>query len=44
MYCQLPELVEQFKVVAARSGVIVYEAKDAEDANNYVLAHAGKIM
>jgi L-lactate utilization protein LutB len=32
-----PELVEQFKAEANRVGTVVYEAKSAEDANNYVL-------
>lgn len=32
----LPELVELFKTVASRAGAVVYEAKDAEDANKYV--------
>jgi len=39
---QLPELVTQFKTMAARSGTIIYEAKDANDANEYVLAVARK--
>ncbi|UCH51433.1 MAG: LUD domain-containing protein [Chloroflexota bacterium] len=33
----LPQLVEQFKSKATEAGAIVYEAEDAEDANNYVL-------
>ena len=33
----LPRLVEQFKTAATRNGSVVYEAKDAGDANNYVL-------
>ena len=33
----LPQLVEQFKAKAAKAGAVVYEAEDAEDANNYVL-------
>jgi len=33
----LPELLKQFKEEAARAGTVVYEAKDAVDANNYVL-------
>ena len=33
----LPQLVEQFKTEAAETGAVVYEARDAEDANNYVL-------
>jgi len=33
----LPRLVEQFKTEATRAGSVVYEAKDAADANNYVL-------
>lgn len=33
----LPQLVEQFKTEAAGTGAVVYEAKDAEDANNHVL-------
>jgi iron-sulfur cluster protein len=39
---QLPDLVKQFKESAARTGSIVYEARDAEDANEYVLALAKK--
>jgi iron-sulfur cluster protein len=39
---QLPELVAQFKASATRNGTIVYEAKDAEDANRYVLVLAQK--
>lgn len=31
------ELVEQFKAEATRTGAVVYEAKDAEDAKDYVL-------
>lgn len=31
------ELVEQFKTEAARAGALVYEAKDAVDASDYVL-------
>ena len=31
------ELVEQFKTEATGAGAVVYEAKDADDANNYVL-------
>jgi len=31
------ELVERFKTEAARSGAVVYEAKDAKDAGDYVL-------
>ena len=31
------ELIEQFKAEAIRTGAVVYEAKDAEDASNYVL-------
>jgi L-lactate dehydrogenase complex protein LldF len=31
------ELVEQFKTEAANAGALVYEAKDAADANDYVL-------
>ncbi len=31
------ELIEQFKAEATRAGAIVYEAKDADDANDYVL-------
>ena len=38
----LPQLVEQFKNEAAEAGAMVYEAKDAEDANNYVLKLAEK--
>jgi len=38
----LPQLVEQFKAEAAKAGAVVYEAKDAEDANNYVLKLAQK--
>jgi len=34
---QLPELVEQFETAATRAGAIVYQARDAEDANRYVL-------
>jgi iron-sulfur cluster protein len=33
----LPELVEQFKSQAVKAGAMVYEAEDAEDANDYVL-------
>ena len=33
----LPQLVEQFKTEASRAGAVVYEAKNAEDANNYLL-------
>ena len=33
----LPQLVEQFKKEATGAGAVVYEAKDAEDADNYVL-------
>ena len=33
---ELPELVKQFKAAAARAGTVVYEAKDAADANRYV--------
>jgi len=33
----LPQLVEQFKAEAIKAGAVVYEAKDAEDANSYVL-------
>jgi len=33
----LPQLVEQFKTEATKAGAVVYEAKDAEDANSYVL-------
>jgi len=33
----LPQLVEQFKAEATKAGAMVYEAKDAEDANSYVL-------
>jgi len=33
----LPQLVKQFKAAATASGAVVYEAKDAEDANAYVL-------
>ena len=36
----LPQLVEQFKAEATAVGAVVYEAKDAEDANNYVLSLA----
>ncbi len=32
----LPELVEQFKAEASKAGAVVYEAKDAHDANEYV--------
>lgn len=39
---QLPELVAQFKATAAGAGAIVYEAKDADDANKYVLELAKK--
>ena len=37
----LPALVEQFKLQATKSGAIVYEAEDAEDARGYisVVAH-----
>jgi len=31
------ELVEQFRTEATSAGAVVYEAKDADDANNYVL-------
>jgi len=31
------ELAEQFKAEATRAGAVVYEAKDAEDAKDYVL-------
>lgn len=31
------ELIEQFKAEATRAGAIVYEAKDADDARDYVL-------
>jgi len=31
------ELIEQFKAEASRAGAVVFEAKDAEDANSYVL-------
>jgi iron-sulfur cluster protein len=33
----LPQLVEQFKAEAIKAGAVVYEAEDAEDANDYVL-------
>lgn len=33
----LPRLVERFKARAAEAGAVVYEAKDARDAANYVL-------
>ena len=33
----LPQLVEQFKAEATSAGAVVYEAKDADDANDYVL-------
>jgi len=33
----LPRLVEQFKTAASRNGSVVYEARDAADANDYVL-------
>ena len=33
----LPQLVEQFKTEASRAGAVVYEAKNAGDANNYLL-------
>ncbi|GAH99901.1 unnamed protein product, partial [marine sediment metagenome] len=33
----LPQLVERFKSEAAKAGAVVYEAKDARDANNYIL-------
>jgi iron-sulfur cluster protein len=33
----LPRLVSQFKDAATNAGAIVYEAKDAEDANEYIL-------
>ncbi len=33
----LPQLVELFKTEAAESGAVVYEARNANDANNYVL-------
>lgn len=39
---QLPELIEQFKTSATRVGTIVYEAKNAEEANEYVLGLARK--
>lgn len=32
----LPELVEQFKAEATGAGAVVYEARDAHDANDYV--------
>jgi len=32
----LPDLVEQFKLQATKSGAIVYEAEDAEDARGYI--------
>jgi L-lactate utilization protein LutB len=32
-----PELVQQFKSVASNVGAEVYEAKNAEDTNNYVV-------
>jgi len=38
----LPQLVEQFKTEATKSGAVVYEAEDAEDANDYVLKLAQK--
>ncbi len=38
----LPELVEQFKTAASRAGAVVYEARDAEDANEYVRKLAQK--
>ena len=33
----LPQLVEQFKTKATKAGAVVYEARDAADADNYVL-------
>ncbi len=38
----LPQLVEQFKSQATKAGAVVYEAEDAEDANDYVLKLAKK--
>jgi iron-sulfur cluster protein len=38
----LPQLVEQFKAEATGNGCVVYEARDAEDADNYVLQLAEK--
>jgi len=34
---RLPELTEEFKKRASASGAVVYEAKDAKEANTYVL-------
>jgi len=33
----LPQLVQQFKAQATKAGAVVYEAKDAQDVNNYIL-------
>jgi len=33
----LPQLVKRFKSEATKAGAVVYEAKDARDANNYIL-------
>jgi len=37
MAVEATELSEQFKTEATGAGAVVYEAKDADDANNYVL-------
>ncbi|PIZ27309.1 MAG: [Fe-S]-binding protein, partial [Chloroflexi bacterium CG_4_10_14_0_8_um_filter_46_9] len=33
----LPQLVQQFKAQATKAGAVVYEAKDAQDVDNYIL-------